>query len=150
MKRQSSGHPCIKRSLQNEGIRYITGKHLVTFRENTPQRCIKHITPLTGQTHVKINILFWLKWKTEKSLTNPWRASQTCLTQSHLDIMGLLYSQQPASPTVAKQFDIHKLWETWTEMDNNFAWVAQTAYYNVETKQHLKKKKLLSHRFHVT
>lgn len=40
------------------------------------------------------------------------------LTQRHLDIMGLLYSHQPASPTAAKQFDIHKLWETWTEKDN--------------------------------
>lgn len=127
MKRQLSGHPRIKGSLQSEGIRYITGKHLVTFRDNTPQRCIKHITPLMDQTHVKTHILFWLKWKTEKSSTNPWRASQTRLTQSHLDIMGLLYSHQQAPPTVAKQFDIHKLWETWTEMENNFAWVAQTA-----------------------
>lgn len=43
------------------------------------------------------------------------------LTQRHLDIMGLLYSHQPASPTAAKQFNIHTNYRKRTEKDNNFA-----------------------------
>lgn len=61
--------------------------------------------------------------------------------------MELLYSHQPASPTVAKQFDIHKLWETWIEKDTNFAWLFHKLHCNVETKQQ-EKKNLLSYRLY--
>lgn len=93
-----------------------------------------------------MNILFWFKcnniWK------NPWRVSQMRLTQRHLDIMGLLYSHQPASPTAAKQSDILKLWETWTEKDN-FAHILHKLHCNLCTHNTAtgkkKKKKIFCH-----
>lgn len=59
---------------------YVTDKHLASFKEILIKH-IEHNTPLTDQRHIKINILFWLKRKTEKSLKNPWRVSQMRLTQ---------------------------------------------------------------------
>lgn len=72
----------------------------------------------------------------EKSLGGP----SDALNPSHVGIMELLYSHQPASLTVAKQFDIQKLWETWIEKDANLAWLLHKLHCNVEKKQQEKKK----------
>lgn len=79
----------------------------------------------------------------EKSLGGP----SDALNPSHVGIMELLYSHQPASLTVAKQFDIQKLWETWIEKDANLAWLLHKLHCNVEKKQQ-EKKNLLSYRLY--
>lgn len=86
----------------------------------------------------------------EKSLEGP----SDAFNPRHVDIMGPLYSHQAASPTVAKQFDTRKLWETRIEKDTNFAGILHKLHHNVQTKQQEKKSSFIqmiynsiSHRF---